>query len=76
MADPGALGRNVERLRVDLGWTQVRLADESGVSQAFISSLEGGRRQDAESRLVAALAKALGVTVDALLEEEGEANAR
>ena len=70
MADPGVLGRNVARLRVARGWSQSELARRSGVSQTFISSLEGGRRQGAEVNVAAALARALGVTVDELVREE------
>ena len=40
------------------------------MSQNFISDLEGGRRAQALVNAVAALAKALGVTVDELLREE------
>lgn len=70
MPDVGNLGRNIARLRADRGWTQTELARRSGVTQSFISALEGGRRQDAEARFVQAIAKALGVTMDGLLREE------
>ena len=63
------LGRSVARLRAARGWSQSELARRSGVSQGFISSLEGGRRLDAETRFVGALARALGVAVDDLLRE-------
>ena len=63
------LGRNVARRRVARGWSQSELARRSGVSQTFISSLEGGRRQGAEVNVAAALARALGVTVDELVRE-------
>ena len=41
-----------------------------GVSQSFISDLEGGRRTKASTDTAVALARALGVTVDELLREE------
>jgi transcriptional regulator with XRE-family HTH domain len=70
MPDPKSLGRNVARLREAQGWSQSELARRSGVSQAFISSLEGGRRTKASTDTALALARALGVTVDELLREE------
>ncbi len=69
MADPGVLGRSVARLRAARGWSQSELARRSGVSQTFISSLEGGRRGKATTDTAGALARALGVTVDELLRE-------
>ena len=74
MSEAGKIGRNVARMRKVKGWSQSELARRSGVSQAFISSLEGGRRGKATTDVAEALAKALGVTVDDLLREaeEGE----
>ena len=69
MSEAGKIGRNVERLRKAKGWTQSEVARRSGVSQTFISSLEGGRRRQALVELVADLARALGCTVDDLLRE-------
>lgn len=69
MADPGVIGRNVARMRAERGWTQSELSRRSGVSQSFISDLEGGRRGKATTEVAASLAKAFGVTVDELLRE-------
>jgi transcriptional regulator with XRE-family HTH domain len=38
------VGRNVKRIREKKGLTQERLAEISGFSQQYISSLEQGRR--------------------------------
>jgi transcriptional regulator with XRE-family HTH domain len=38
------VGRNVKRIREKRGLTQERLAEISGFSQQYISSLEQGRR--------------------------------
>jgi transcriptional regulator with XRE-family HTH domain len=38
------VGRNVRRLRLERGLTQEQLAELSGFSQFYISSLELGRR--------------------------------
>ena len=64
------MGLNVARLREAQGWSQSELARRSGVSQSFISDLEGGRRTKASTDTAVALARALGVTVDELLREE------
>ena len=69
MPEPSIIGRNVARLRREKDLTQTALARLSGVSQNFISDLEGGRRTQALVNAVAALAGALGVTVDDMLRE-------
>jgi transcriptional regulator with XRE-family HTH domain len=38
------VGRNTERIRRELGWTQEHLAERSGLSQQYISGLERGQR--------------------------------
>jgi len=46
--------------------TQAALADEIGVSQPFLAQIEGGQRQGT-IRVLARLAKALGVRIDDLV---------
>jgi transcriptional regulator with XRE-family HTH domain len=70
MPEPSVLGRNLARLRDARGWSQSALARRSGVSQSFISNLEGGRSTESLVGTVQALALALGVTVDDLLRVE------
>lgn len=70
MPDPSTLGRNIARLRAERRLSQSALARLSGVSQNFISDLEGGRRQEPTVGYVVALARALAVTVDELLRED------
>ena len=55
------VGRNVSRIRREKGLTQEQLADTSGYSQQYISSLERGRRNPTVITLFE-LAKALGVS--------------
>lgn len=57
---------NLVRLRQERGWTQVQLAEVSGVSQPHLSQLEQGNW---EPRLgtITALAKAFGVNPSDLL---------
>lgn len=55
------VGRNVKRLRLELGLTQEQLAERSGFDQRYISQLEGGRRNPTVVSLFE-LAQALGST--------------
>jgi transcriptional regulator with XRE-family HTH domain len=55
------VGRNVKRFREKKGLTQEQLADVSGFSQQYISSLEQGRRNPTVITLYE-LALALGVS--------------
>ena len=70
MPEPSATGRNAKAFRERLGWSQNEAARRAGVSQAFVSRLEAGEHQEAGGRVLQALARALGVTVDDLLREE------
>jgi transcriptional regulator with XRE-family HTH domain len=70
LAEPGALGRNLKRLRAARGWSQPELAKRSGVSLGFVRSLEQGHRRESTVGYAQALARALGVTVDDLLRED------
>jgi transcriptional regulator with XRE-family HTH domain len=54
------VGRNVRRVRQVKGLTQEELAEISGFSQQYISSLEGGRRNPTVVTIYG-LATALGV---------------
>lgn len=61
----------IKRYRLLKGWSQSRLARESGVSQTYISELEAGKWTPNLS-VLRKLAAALGVPVVALLEEDIE----
>jgi transcriptional regulator with XRE-family HTH domain len=61
------VGRNVERFREKKGLTQEQLADVSGFSQQYISSLEQGHRNPTVITLYE-LAIALGVSHIELLK--------
>lgn len=64
-----AVGRAVSDLRRTLGWTQRELASRIGVSQAYISKLENGRRKnltfEGVERVLAAMGARLVVSIDA-----------
>jgi transcriptional regulator with XRE-family HTH domain len=53
-------GAALRELRTQAGWSQERLADESGLTRNYISDLELGRKSPS-LRSIARIAKALGV---------------
>ncbi|AVX21635.1 Helix-turn-helix [Carboxydocella sporoproducens DSM 16521] len=59
----------LKAIRKALGLSQTRLAELSGVSQAYISELEAGCKQPTLT-ILDKLAKALGVSVAELLDEQ------
>lgn len=70
-----ALGGRIARLRKQQDITQVQLADLIGVTQQTINSYETGRRRIPVS-LLPAIAKRLGVAVEALLTDDAKAAAK
>lgn len=57
---------SLKTIREKAGLTQVELADKSGVCRATIAALENGR-DNCLTKTMAALASALGTTVDKLM---------
>lgn len=53
------IGSRIRAARTELGWSQLRLADEAGVTQSAIGNLEAGWRQ--RPRELLAIAQALRV---------------
>ncbi len=66
-----ALGQNVRTLRRAQGLTLRDLAAKSGVSERFLSDVEGGRGNVSIGRLVA-IARALGTDAPGLLAQGGQ----
>lgn len=62
-------GRNVRAARREKGWTQEQLAFEAGVKRAYLSEIEGGKRNPTLD-VVEKLAKALSVKPYGLLQEQ------
>ena len=58
-------GERISKAREALGLTQTELAELVGVSGAYISQLENGKRTGAWD-VLCAIADALGLTMDAL----------
>jgi len=65
-------GGQVRQLRSQTGWTQQRLADLTGLTRAYIVSVEGGK-QNVSLDVVVRIANALGVTPEHLLATDGAA---
>lgn len=68
--DAGAFGRRVRERREELGWSQPRLAKESGFSQTHVGWVEDGKPKNPR-RQALQLAEALQVHADWLLYETG-----
>lgn len=62
------VGKNISRYRKKVGYTQEQLAECIGVTPAFISRVECGKKSMKISTLIA-VAEALRVSVDALVYE-------
>lgn len=63
------LGQTIRSLRLGKGWSLSELAEQSGVSKAYISDLENGNAGKPNIQYVYSVATALGVTLDELLGE-------
>ena len=59
----------VKAVRQELGWNQVELAEQVGVSQSTIGNIESGQRK--RPRELLSIAKALGVTPEWLETGKG-----
>jgi transcriptional regulator with XRE-family HTH domain len=64
---PAALPELVRAARRRRGWTRETLAHHTGLSWSAISQIETGRRTDIRISSLAALAEALGVSIDYLV---------
>src|SRR4051812_9433235 len=67
--DLAKLGHKVRFLRQGKGWNLVDLAEKSGVSKAYLSDLENGVAGKPNIQYVYAIAVALDVTLDQLLDD-------
>lgn len=62
--------RKLCKLRRERRWSQQKLAQESGLSMSAYANLERGKVTDPKWSTVVALARALGVPLDAFAEED------
>jgi transcriptional regulator with XRE-family HTH domain len=63
------LGQQVSRVREERGWKQADLATRAGISTAFLSDVENGKR-NVSSEVLLKLANALSKSLDYLLKGE------
>jgi transcriptional regulator with XRE-family HTH domain len=61
------MGKRIKRLRARHGLSQRELAKKARVSQGMIGQLEAGLRQSVDVQIALRIARALGVTVEALV---------
>jgi transcriptional regulator with XRE-family HTH domain len=62
------LKMRLRRLRETNGWTQAELAKKARVTQALISQLEAGKKASPSVVPLLRIARALGVTVEELVD--------
>ncbi|MCK6533070.1 MAG: helix-turn-helix domain-containing protein [Polyangiaceae bacterium] len=72
MPNTQTLGARVRALRLGKGWTLDQLAQEAKVSKGFLSTVEKGDSQPS-GRVLLGLAKALGASVDYLVQGDASA---
>jgi transcriptional regulator with XRE-family HTH domain len=68
---PPSLRFCIREARQDRGWTQAQLATAAGLERSNVALLEIGRREPTVTTLVR-LARALGTTLDALVDVAGD----
>jgi transcriptional regulator with XRE-family HTH domain len=62
-----SLGLRIKEIRQSLGWTQERLAQESGISKSFLSEIENDKANVSGGNLLK-LANALNASLDYLMK--------
>lgn len=67
------IGAEIRRLRLKKGWSAARLSREA--KAASVAMLERGERLDPRLSQIVAIARALGVTVDAIVDKSGRRRA-
>lgn len=58
------MGYNIKAVREKKGWSQEKLAKESGVSRSIISGIESGRIKTTTTFTLLRIAEALGTKID------------
>jgi transcriptional regulator with XRE-family HTH domain len=62
-----ALGVRIRQLRLERGWRQIDLAEETGIHENYVSDLEHGRKEVC-LRTLQTIARAFGLTISDLLK--------
>lgn len=71
-SDEYILGQNIRKFRKQKGWSQKDLSDVVDIDRANISGIENGERGVMSCITLRKFARALGVSMEMLMEEEGE----
>ena len=66
------LGQNIRKYRNQKGWTQQNLSDAVNIERTNLSGIENGERGTMSCVMLKRFARALGVSMDALMSEEAE----
>ena len=56
----------LQQIREEKGWTQTKLAEESGVSRVTINGIENGKVNVVKTDTLAKIADALGMSISAV----------
>lgn len=68
------LGQNIRKYRKQKGWSQKDLSDTVDIDRAEISRIENGERGAMSCTMLRRFAKALGVSMDTLMDDEEESS--
>jgi transcriptional regulator with XRE-family HTH domain len=68
MSESRGIGPRVRAARERLGWTREALAFHAGVSWSAVAQVESGRRTNLRPSTLTALSRALGVSIDYLVD--------
>ena len=60
------IGQRIREKRLGLGWSQVRLAKESGFSRVYILKLENGQVESPGIKALEKISRSLGVELGVL----------
>jgi len=62
---------NVKKIRIERSWTQIEVCAKAGITQAYLSQIENGKRSMSVATAVK-LANVFGVTLDELIRKSEE----
>ena len=68
VSSPQALGRQLQQARLSRGFSQQQVADQLGISQAYVSELESGKTSLALTRVFEVM-RLTGMTLTAEIPE-------
>ena len=71
-SDEYIIGQNIRKYRKQKGWSQKDLSDAVDIDRANISGFENGERGVMNCVMLKRFARALGVAMDTLMDEEDE----